>query len=107
MSSLVVAFFPGSSCCSPVGLLPGRARARSLAQCWEHLLNNCKAGKRKQRDGQPDPFARADRTRPTGAVGAYRKAGLVSSTFPLEENDELAWAKELISTSSWSAAGLQ
>ena len=66
---------------------------------------NRKASKRKQRGGQPDPLARADRARRTAAVGAYRKAatGLVSSMLSFSENGALAWAKELLPTSSRSA----
>ena len=45
----------------------------------EHLLANRTAGKRKQRGGQPDPLARADRASRAGAVGAYRKATTASS----------------------------
>ena len=33
-----------------------------------------RAEKRTQRDAQPDPLLRADRARPTAAVGAHRKA---------------------------------
>ena len=51
---------------------------------------------------QPDPPARADRARRTAAVGAYRKAttDLVSSMLSFEEKEDLAWAKELLPTSS-------
>ena len=50
----------------------------------QHLIHR-KAGKRKKRDAQPDPPARADRARRTASVGAYRKAttGLVSSMLSL------------------------
>ena len=60
------------------------------------------AGNRKIRDVQPDPSARADRARPSAAVGAYRKAttGLVSSVLSFEEKEDFAWAKELLSTST-------
>ena len=69
-----------------------------LRRAEEHLLINRKAGKRKQRDGQPDPLARADRARQTAAVGAYRKATTVPVSLMLsfEENGDFAWAKELL-----------
>ena len=63
-----------------------------LRRPQEHLLVSRKAGKRRQRDGQLDPLARADRARRTAAFGAYRKAttGLVSSMLSFEENEDLA-----------------
>ena len=34
--AVAVLCFPGVPCRSPVGLLPGRSRVRSLARCWVH-----------------------------------------------------------------------
>ena len=71
-----------------------------LQRAEEQILILRKAGKRKKRDAQPDPLARADRARRTAAVGAYRKAttGLVSSMLSFEEQEDLTWAKELLPT---------
>ena len=73
-----------------------------LRRAEEQLLISRRRGKSKQRDDQPDPLARADRARRTAAVGANRKAttDLVSSMLSFEEKEDLAWAKELLPTSS-------
>ena len=44
-----------------------------LPRAEEQLLILRRTGKRKKRDAQPDPLARADRARRTAAVGGYRK----------------------------------
>ena len=73
-----------------------------LQRAEEECLILRMAGNRKIRDVQPDPSARADRARPSAAVGAYRKAttGLVSSLLSFEEKEDFAWAKELLPTST-------
>ena len=58
-----------------------------------------KTGKRKERDAQLDPLARADRARRTAAVGAYREATrLVSSILSFEEQPSPPWEPKLAAT---------
>ena len=76
-----------------------------LRRAKEQLLILHRAGKRKKRDAQLDPLARADRARRTAAVGAYRKAttGLVSSMLSFEEQEDLTWANEFLPISTLGA----
>ena len=60
----------------------------------EQPLVHRNTGKRKKREAQPDPLARADRARRTAPVGAYSKA---TTGLCLED---LTWAKELLPTST-------